>query len=193
MDAPPDFADILKNIASTFPSIYTMLGAVFMLMAFVTVFSALMDLVQASDKKKKYFGAAQQATATGAFLKIIVAGFMATFAANGQMISVVSSIFFSDNSHTLISIDSYVQSSDESAVQMYLRIIFIGFSQILGLIAIFKGLRIWSKAADKTGKEGFWHGFNYLIFGTLCIQVAKVLGVIQATIGYDIFKLVGLV
>ena len=193
MEAPPDFAVIMKNIVSTFPSIYTMLAAVFMLMAFVTAFSALLDLAQASDRQKKYFGVGHHATAWSGIFKLFIAGFMANFAANGQMISIVSSIFFDDYSHPLVSIDSYVAATDVDPMKKYLHITFIGFTQILGLVAIFKGLRIWAKAADKTGREGFWHGFNYLVFGTLCIQVARVIGTIQSTLGYDFFKMIGFV
>lgn len=191
MEAPPDFAAIIQNITSTFPSIYSMLGSVFMLMAFVTAFSGLLDLAQASDRQKKYFGVGHHATAWSGIFKLFIAGFMATFAANGQMISIVSSIFWTDNSHALVSIDSYVSANSEDPIKKYLHITFIGFTQILGLVSIFKGLRIWAKAADKTGKEGFWHGFNYLVFGTLCIQIAKVIGTIQATLGYNFFKMIG--
>lgn len=193
MEAPPDFAVIMKNIASTFPSIYTMLAAVFMLMAFITAFSALLDLAQASDRQKKYFGVGHHATAWSGIFKLFIAGFMANFAADGQMISIVSSIFFDDYSHSLVSIDSYVAASTVDPMKKYLHIIFIGFTQILGLVAIFKGLRIWAKAADKTGREGFWHGFNYLVFGTLCIQVARVIATIQSTLGYDFFKMIGFI
>lgn len=170
-----------------------MLAAIFMLMAVITVFSAILDFAQASDKQKKYMGAGQHATAWSGIAKLFIAGFMANLAANGQMISVVSSLFFSDNNFALISIDSYVSSPDENEIQKYLRIVIIGATQILGLVAVFKGLRIWAKAADKTGREGFWHGFNYLVFGTLCVQVAKVMGVVQATIGFNVFKMIGFV
>lgn len=193
MDTAPDFSVIMRNIASTFPSIHMMLAAIFMLMAAVTMFSAILDLAQSSDRQKKYVGTGHHASGWSAIAKIFIAGFMANLAANGQMINVVSSLFFSDNSFSLISIDSYVSSPDENEIQKYLRIVIIGVTQILGLIAVFKGLRIWAKASDKTGKEGFWHGFNYLIFGALCVQVAKVMGVVQATLGFDVFKMVGFV
>lgn len=193
MEAAPDFSVIMKNIASTFPSIHMMLAAIFMLMAAVTIFSGILDLAQSSDRQKKYVGTGHHASAWSGIAKIIIAGFMANLAVNGQMISVVSSVFFSDNSFSLISIDSYISSPEENEIQKYLRIVIIGITQMLGLIAVFKGLRIWAKVSDRTGKEGFWHGVNYLIFGTLCIQVAKVMGVIQATIGFDVFKMVGFV
>lgn len=193
MDTAPDFSVIMKNIASTFPSIHMMLGAIFMLMAVVTVFSGILDFAQSSDRQKKYMGTSHHATGWSGIIKIVIGGFMANLAANGQMISVFSSLFFSDNSFSLISIDSYVSAPDENEIQKYLRIVIIGTTQVLGLVAVFKGLRIWAKVSDKTSREGFWHGFNYIVFGALCVQVARVLGVIQATIGFDVFKMVGFV
>lgn len=189
----PDFADVLTNIAETLPSIYMVLGGFFFLIGFAMIFSGVMDLAQSTEKNKRYLG--HQATGLSGIIKILLGGVMANFAANGDAAVMVSSIFFGREGmdFALVSIDSYQGPNDETIVSKNVKIVLFGLAQVVGLIAIFKGLRIWSKASDKSGKDGFWNGVNYIIFGTLCVQAASVLGVIQKTLGFEFFKMVGLV
>jgi hypothetical protein len=188
----PDFLTIITNIAGIFPSIYSMLGSLFMLFALIMVFSGLLDLAQSSDKQKKYIGT-HQASGYSAIIKILIAGILATTASNANMLHIASSIFFENTEIALISIDSYEPDVQVDQVQIMTKIVTIGIAQTLGILAIFKGLRIWAKASDKSSQDGFWHGFTYIIFGALLIQILRVVGVIQATIGFDFFKMVGLV
>ena len=190
-DSKPDFAVFVGNIAELLPSIYSVLGMFFMLVAFGMAFSAILDFAQAGERNKKYLGT-HQATALSGIVKLLIAGALANFATNGQAAEVMSSFFFNDNSFTLVSIDSYVSDAQENHVQKLTKIVIIGVTQILGLIAIFKGLRIWAKASDRSGKESAWHGLNYLIFGTLCVQVAQVMGIINNTFSFNFFSMIGL-
>lgn len=191
MEETLDFGVFVGNIAELLPSIYTLLGALFMLIAFGMTFSAIIDFAQAGEKNKKYLGTHQSSALSG-IVKLIIAGALANFASNGQAASIMSSIFFDQNAFSLISIDSYVAAANENHVQRLTKIVLIGMTQVLGLIGIFKGLRIIAKASDRSGKESAWHGLNYLIFGTLCVQVAQVMGVINNTIGFNFFKMIGL-
>lgn len=186
-----DFGVFVQNIAELLPSIYSVLGVIFMVIAFGMAFSAIVDFAQAGEKNKKYLGT-HQASAVSGLIKLIIAGALANFASHGQAGAILSSMFFDHNSFTLISIDSYVGNESENHVQKLTKIVIIGMTQVVGLIGIFKGLRIWAKASDRSGKESAWHGLNYLIFGTLCIQVAQVMGVINNTIGFNFFKMIGL-
>lgn len=191
MNEELDFGVFVKNIAELLPSIYSVLGIIFMVIAFGMAFSAIIDFAQAGEKNKKYLGT-HQASAMSGLIKLIIAGALANFASHGQAAAIMSSVFFDNNSFTLISIDSYVGNESENHVQKLTKIVIIGMTQVVGLIGIFKGLRIWAKASDRSGKETAWHGLNYLIFGTLCIQVAQVMGLINNTIGFNFFKMIGL-
>lgn len=190
-ESKPDFAVFVENIAELLPSIYSLLAAFFMLVAFMMAFSAIMDYAQAGEKNKKYLGT-HHATALSGTVKLLIAGALANFAVNGQAAEVVSSFFFNENSFSLISIDSYVSDAQENHVQKLTKIVIIGVTQVVGLIGVFKGLRIWARAADRSGKESAWHGLNYLIFGTLCIQVTQVMGVVNNTFSFNFFKMIGL-
>lgn len=187
-----DYLTFAKNIASLLPSVYSLLGALFMLVAFGMTFSAIVDFAQASEKNKKYLGT-HQASALSGIVKLIIAGVLANFAYNGQAATVLSSIFFTVNDFQLVSIDSYVARPNENLAQKYSQIIIFGVTQAIGLIAIFKGLRIWAKASDRSSRESAWHGLNYVIFGTLAIQIQQVLAVITNTIGFNFFSMIGLV
>lgn len=191
MNETIDFRVFVRNIAELLPSIYMVLGSFFVLVAFFMVFSAIIDFAQAGEKNKKYLGT-HQASGVSGIIKLIIAGALFNFADNGQAGTVLSSIFFDQNAFSLVSIDSYVTNHSENEVQMLTKIVIIGVTQVVGLIAIFKGLRIWAKASDRSGKESVSHGLNYLIFGTLCIQVTQVLGVINNTVGFNFFKMIGL-
>lgn len=192
MSEVPDFSVIMGNIANTLPSVFSVIAMAFMLLSFTMVFSGVMDLAQSTDKKKKYLGT-HQATGWSGIIKILLGGVLANLAYSGDIAIVTSSIFFGDESDfTLMSIDSYVPSENENVVQKMVKVVLIGFTQVVGLLAIFKGIRIWAKASDKSGREGFWNGMNFIIFGTLCVQVARVMGVVQATIGFNFFKMIGL-
>lgn len=187
-----DYITFTKNIASLLPSIYSLLGALFMLVAFGMAFSAIIDFAQAGEKNKKYLGT-HQASALSGVIKLIIAGVLANFAYNGQAATVFSSVFFWTNEFELVSIDSYVSSPNENLAQKYSQIIIFGVTQAIGLIAIFKGLRIWAKASDRSGRESAWHGLNYVIFGTLAVQIQQVLAVISNTIGFNFFSMIGLI
>lgn len=188
----PDFLTVITNIAGIFPSLYSMLGSLFMLFAIIMAFSGLLDLAQSSDRQKKYVGT-HQATGYSALVKILLAGVLATTAANANMFHIASSLFFDNTAIALISIDTYEPDSHANQAQVMTKIVLIGITQTIGILAIFKGIRVWAKASDKSGQDGFWHGFLYILFGALCIQILRVVGVIQATLGFDFFKMVGLV
>lgn len=187
-----DYIVFARNIASLLPSVYSLLGAIFMLVAFWMAFSAIIDFAQAGEKNKKYLGT-HQASAMSGIVKLIIAGVLFNFASNGQAIHVFSSAFFTVNEFQLVSIDSYVDNHDGNLAQKYSQIIIFGVTQALGLYAIFKGLRIWAKASDRSGRETVGHGLSYVIFGTLCVQIQQVLAVITNTIGFNFFSMIGLV
>lgn len=191
MEENLDFKIFVQNIAELLPSIYSLLSSFFILIALGMTFWALVDFAQAGEKNKKYLGTHQASAASG-IVKLLVAGALGNFGTNGQAGSVMASVFFNQHKMELISIDSYVGHADENPVQVLTKIVIIGMTQIVGLIAIYKGLRILSRAADRSGKEGAWHGVNYLIFGTLCIQVTQVIGIVNNTVGFNFFKMVGL-
>ncbi len=191
MSASIEFSKVLENIAGTFPSVYSIIGVVFVVAGLLATFSALLDLLQLSEPHKKYLGV-HQPTGTGVIIKLFVAGFMMNFALSGQMANIISSMFFTDNTFDLVSIDTYVSDASETAVTKFSKIIVYGFMQAVGMVSIFKGLRIWSKSADRSSRETAWHGFALLVYGTLCMQFGQVLGVIQRTLGFDLFSLIGL-
>lgn len=191
-DNPIDYITFTKNIASLLPSVYSLLGALFMLVAFWMAFHAIVDFAQAGEKNKKYLGTHQSSALSGV-IKLIIAGVLANFAYNGQAATVFSSVFFSVNEFELVSIDSYVDQATMNLAQKYSQIIIFGVTQAIGLIAIFKGLRIWAKASDRSSRESAWHGLNYVIFGTLAVQIQQVLAVITNTIGFNFFSMIGLV
>lgn len=188
----PNILTIMTNVAGVLPSLYSVIGAIFVLAGLVTAFSGVLDLAQSSDKQKKYFGT-HQASGFSGFIKIIIAGLLVTTAANANMIHIASSLFFDNTQIAMISLESYEPWQEANPIQVLYKVLLLGLAQTLGLLGIFKGLRIWAKASDKSGQDGFWHGFAYIIFGALLIQFMRVIGVIQATIGFDFFKMVGLV
>lgn len=193
MENVPDLTIIMTNIVNTFPSIYRMLAWVFIFFSLLVVFDGILDLAASTDRKRKYFGGRTQPTGWSGLAKIIIAGFIFNLASNGQMISITSSIFFSDYSYTLVTLENFQDSGNGNELSKITRIAMIGFTQIVGIVAVFKGLLVWIKASDGTGRETFWHGAAYILFGTLCVQIGRFLGAIQATLGFDFFKMIGLV
>lgn len=190
MESSPNVVEILANIAGIIPHIYTTLGYVVILYSIWMTIDGLLDMGHAARKKHRFSGS-NNGTALGGFFKLIIAGLLLTLAVDGSVISIGSSLFFPDNSHSFISIDTYVSDGSENELKKMMRIVVIGFTQIVGVFTIFKGLRTWSKAADKEIKNGFAQGAGYLVAGILCVQVARVIGVVQATVGFNFLNMVG--
>lgn len=185
------FEQVMENLACTLPSLYAIATVFFIVGGLWLTFFAILDLAQLSESRRKYLGT-QQPSGAGVIIKLFVAGLMLNFALSGQTANVISSMFFSDNSYQLITIESYVSDPEESAVQRLTRITLFGFMQVVGIIAIFKGLRVFAKISDRSSQESGWHGAAYLIYGTLCMQFAKVLSVIENTIGFSVFSILGI-
>lgn len=186
----PDFGVILNNVAQIFPPIYFALAGLLLVMAIVLVFSALVDMAQVGDPNKKYFGTAQPSFA-GALIKLMIAGVMASFAASGDLIAIISHGLFGVTQFELVSIDSYDAGQNEDAIRRGIRIVIISLTQCVGIIAIIKGLRVWAKCADKSGKESAMQGLGFIIAGVLCVQVALVVQIVEQTLGYKLTQLIG--
>ena len=191
MDQAPNFVTILANIAEFIPLFYKTVAAFVIFFAIWVAFLGILDLAHASTQKR-HFSTSQHASGWGGIGKLLIAGVLLNFAVSGQVITVGSSLFFENNTYTFMSLDSYVPSANDSELKKYLLIVMIGFTQAVGVLAIFKGLRLWVKATSREVQNGFTHGCAYLIFGVLCVQIGRVIGVVQASIGYNFLKLIGL-
>lgn len=193
MSTAPDFVQVARNIAATLPSFYSVLGYMFIAIALAMVFSGILDLIHAGDKKKKMMGTSHGAGAWSGIVKIFVGGLLGSFADNGVIVHMMNSVLFGNIGYELLSLDSYVPGkTGTTEEQQLIRIILVGFTQVIGMISVFKGLRSWVKAADKTGKESFWHGVMYIIFGVLCIQMIPTLALMERTLGFSFLSMVGL-
>lgn len=186
-----NFEQVMENLAGTLPSMYAIATVFFIVSGLWLSFFAVLDLAQLSESRKRYLGT-HQPTGVGVIIKLVVAGLMLNFALSGQTANVISSMFFSDNSYQLITIESYVSDPEESSIQRLSRILIFGFMQVVGIIAIFKGLRIFAKLSDRSARESGWQGVAFLVYGTLCIQFDKVLTVIENTIGFNLFSILGI-
>ncbi|HCV3190438.1 TPA: hypothetical protein OV554_003580, partial [Acinetobacter baumannii] len=122
MESVPDLTIIMTNIVNTFPSIYRMLGWVFIFFSLLVIVDGILDLAASTDRKRKYFGGRTQPTGWGGLAKIIIAGFIFNLAANGQMISVASSVFFSDYSFTLVTLENFQDNGNGNELTKITRI-----------------------------------------------------------------------
>lgn len=191
-NAVPDFEQIMYNVSSIFPSIYAALGALVMLMAVFMAFSGVVDLAQTGEKNKKFFGTNQASMVSG-IVKLVLAGLMANFAYSGELVALVSEGFFGgDGSFELVSIDSYSPEAPLNQLQRSIQIVLISLTQTVGIIAIIKGIRVWYRASDRSGRESTVTGLSYIIAGVLCVQVMLVIKVVENTLGYNLLGFFGM-
>lgn len=190
----PEFATFMRNVAEALPSTYTMLMTVFVLCGLFVAFSGVMDLVQSADKHKKHFAAGKSPTYWGGVFKIIIAGCMCMMGTNLEMVSVAASVYMGESANfDLVTIESYVPSSENESVETKLtKVALLGIAQIVGIVAVFRGLRIWAKISDGTSRESAWHGFAYMIFGSMCVQLGWMGKLVENTLGFNFFSIIGL-
>lgn len=189
----PEFQAFMQNVVDTLPSTYTMIMSVFVLIGLITVFSGVMDLAQSTDKNKKHFAAGKMPTYWGGVSKILIGGIMCMMGTNLEWVSVAASVYMgTDANFELVSVESYLPASEVESLETRLtKIALLGVAQIVGIIAVFKGLRIWSKIADGSSRESGWHGFAYMIFGSMCVQLAWMGQLVENTLGFNFFSIIG--
>lgn len=190
----PEFQTFMQNVADALPSTYSMIMSVFVLIGLFTAFSGVMDLAQSADKHKKHFPSGKTPSYWGGVAKILIAGCMCMMGTNLEWVSVASSVYMGESSSfDLVTIESYVPSDANESVETRLtKTAILGVSQIVGILAVFRGLRMWAKISDGTSRDSAWHGFAYMVFGSMCVQLSYMGQLVENTLGFNFFSIIGI-
>lgn len=193
----PNFTIVLKNIAAIFPGLQLAMGYVFILIACIMVYNAFMDLVYMAISRNHPSVIFGKRSANGGFvgvvIKLLCAGFIINFVTLGELGNIASSLFLGDDhSYVLVNIQNYVPQKNESDGQKYAMICILSLAQTMGFYAIFKGVRMASAISDRTSRASPWHALLFVIAGAACLQITKVLAIIQNTLGFNVLHLFGI-
>lgn len=188
---------VLKNIASIIPGFQVTMAYVFVFVACCMILNGFMDLMHLTSNKhnpSKIFGVGTSSGgALGAAVQIFIGGFIINFASQGELGQILSSVFFGENNtYRMININNYAPSEAISDSTRYARVLIFGLVQTMGVLAIFKAMRMAAAIARKTSKTSPWTAIKVALAGALCLQIFDVLDLVENTIGFSFFHVIGL-
>ena len=179
-----DALDLVKAILNIYGPLLSFIRVCFVVIGLMITYTALFDIVQASSTQKKFFGhGMKEPSYPGAMIKILIGGAFATLGYDGYIIGALGSSLFGGNGVELVTVDSYLPHAGANDLGAYILVAVIGFTQIVGICAIARGLYAFVEKIDAHGNATYRKGWALIFFGVLCVYVEKVHEVFVNTFG----------
>ncbi len=190
-----NFVDVLQNSGTVIVATTTVVRYACIFIGFIIFCRALVDCVAVIDpvNASRYITQVRRPSAMGCLTKVIIAVVLAQLGLNLQLVDVMGS-FLNDTTPDAVTYYDYAQNVGNTyTAEMNLTVlVLIGVSQLVGLLALVKGLLIWRDNSDGIGKSTNAQGFVYLIGGMLAYKIEDVHALFATVFGLDFFKIIGL-
>ena len=182
-----DALDIVKAILNIYGRLLSFIRICFVVTGLVITGTALFDLVQASSPQQKFFGhGMKEPTTGGALLKILIGGAFASLGYDGYIIGALGSSLFGGNGIELVTVQSYLPNAGANDLGAYIVTAVVGFTQLVGIIAVARGLYGFVEKIDAQGNATYRKAWVLIITGVLCVYVQDVHDVFVNTFGTQI-------
>ncbi|WP_436899610.1 type VI secretion protein [Acinetobacter gyllenbergii] len=190
-----EFVEVLQNSGTLIVATTTVVRYACILFGFIIFVRALFDCVAVVDpvNASRYLTQIRRPSAMGVLTKMIIAVVLAQLGLNLQLVDVMGSLM-SDTTPAAVTYYDYSKNVGSSyTAELNLTVlVLIGVCQLVGLLALMKGLFIWRDNSDGIGKASNAQGFVYLIGGMLAYKIEEVHALLATIFGLDFFKIIGL-
>lgn len=179
-----DALDLVKAILHIYGPLLSFIRICFVVIGLVITYTALFDLVQASSTQQKFFGhGMKEPSYPGALIKIFIGGAFASLGLDGYLVGALGSSLFGGNGLELVTVHSYLPNAGSNDLGAYILTSVVGFTQIVGICAIGRGLYAFVEKLDAHGNATYRRAWGLIIFGVLCAYVKELHEVFMNTFG----------
>lgn len=186
--------DLVQRVIEIYGPLLSFIRVCATLYAFYLMVDLIFDIVAANTPHKKIFwGGQQEPTVTGAFIKFVVASFLATFGLDDYLVMMLGQSLFGSEANGLVVIESYLPQAGNNELGAYVLVMVIGFAQIVGILAILRGLYAIVQRVNKEGKSTYRMAGSLIFLGALCYNIENVylmfINTFGTVLGGGLFKI----
>ncbi|WP_173912859.1 type VI secretion protein [Acinetobacter sp. Marseille-Q1618] len=190
-----DFIQVLQNSGTLIVASITIARYLCVVLGFIVFVRAILDMIAVSDpvNATRFMTTVRRPSASGVVVKLIIAMLLVQLGLNLQLVDVMGSLL-NDTRPNAVTYYDYSQTVGNSyTAELSLTIlVVIGICQLVGIMAMIKGLLIWRDNSDGIGKSSNAQGFVYILGGMLSYKIEDVHALVATIFGLDFFKIIGL-
>ena len=119
-------------------------------------------------------------------MKVLIGGAFASLGYDGYIIGALGSSLFGGNGIELVTVQSYLPNAGANDLGAYIVTAVVGFTQLVGIIAVARGLYGFVEKIDAQGNATYRKAWVLIITGVLCVYVQDVHNAFVNTFGTQI-------